>query len=718
MKNKNLMALAIGAVSTALMLILLFLGALDSWDWRIDDALTRITARTGEATDTVAVVLLDQASLDWAEETMGVPWPWPREFYALVTDFAARGEPRALGFDVIYSEESFYGPYDDETYALSLEANGNVVGTVFLSEDGHGESTWPAAYPAPLAVSPPPPDVRSMGMPPGMNYAQFPVPDIGTAYAALANVQVSADQDGVFRRVPPALFFDGMAVPSLALAMYQVGGVGEGRLEWKGRHTYLDGEKLMTDRNGNLSLRYRGPSGTHPTYNAAEVLRSEIQILSGENPQLDPEVFRDKFILFGFSAPGLKDLRSSPIDPSYSGVEIHATMLDNLLSDDFYRPVPGTGLAWNLILITLTMLLSLSAARSAMAVFGWWQSALVYLAFISASLVLPGLPWLGGVNLPIVPSIGAILLSLIIAGIINFTTEGNQRRKIKGYFTRYISRDYVEQLVRNPEPPRLGGEKRNLTIFFSDLQGFTTISEGLDPEALTALLNRYLTAMVNVIRDEEGGTIDKFEGDAIIAFWNAPLDLADHAVRGIRASLRCQEVLDQIRPELAEMAGGKDVLMRIGMNTGPAIVGNMGSEDHFNYTMLGDAVNLAARLEGVNKQFGTFTMVSEATLFAARDHGFQVFARELARVEVVGKSEPVTVYEPMTNDLWNQGEGLWRAFADALSLFYEGRFKEAGTAFASLADRDPVSKKYLAKLEAMGDQPPADWNGVWVMTSK
>jgi len=214
---------------------------------------------------------------------------------------------------------------------------------------------------------------------------------------------------------------------------------------------------------------------------------------------------------------------------------------------------------------------------------------------------------------------------------------------------------------------------------------------------------------------EEGGTIDKYEGDAIIAFWNAPVAQADHAVRAVRAALRCQEALSALRPAFRQRVG-KDLFMRIGMNSGPAVVGNMGSRTRFDYTMLGDAVNLAARLEGVNKQFRTYTMVSAATLALA---GGAFPARELARVAVVGRKEPVTVYEPMLAETHAARKPLLESFAAALQAFYEGRFGEAVKLFERTAGEDPPAAAYREKCRELLDSPPAGaWGGVWVMTSK
>jgi adenylate cyclase len=272
----------------------------------------------------------------------------------------------------------------------------------------------------------------------------------------------------------------------------------------------------------------------------------------------------------------------------------------------------------------------------------------------------------------------------------------------------------IEQLIAHPERLKLGGERRELSIYFSDLQGFTTLSEMLTPEELTTLLNEYLSAMTDIIQ-EEGGTIDKYEGDAIIAFWNAPLEQADHALRGVRAALRCQASLAALRPGFRERAG-KDLYMRIGMNSGPAVVGNMGSRTRFDYTMLGDAVNLAARLEGVNKQFRTYTMISAATL-QKLEGAFP--ARELARVAVVGRKEPVTVYEPFLPEAFTKARPLLESFAEGLRAFYAGSFGEAERLFARTASADPPAAAYQEKCrELAAAAAPEAWNGVWIMTSK
>jgi adenylate cyclase len=541
-----------------------------------------------------------------------------------------------------------------------------------------------------------------------MANATFPIPELTASVDVLANVHQVADGDGVFRRGQLFNLFDGRPVPSLALGAYLSGNPGDHAIEIQGGKLIIDDRRVPIDSQARILLRYRGPSQTHATYSAAAVIQSELRLLEGGEPPVDPNLLKDRYVLFGFTAPGLYDLRPSPVAGTYPGVEINATMLDNLLSGDFMRPLPRSAAA------LLILFLAVAAGLAGSAVSSAGRTALVYVIFLPLAPALSLAAYALGWWLPLLATELGVVLTLVSSSLVNYATEGRQKRYIKGAFKQYLSPDVIEQLIAHPERLKLGGERRELTIFFSDLQGFTSISEGLSPEDLTSLLNEYLSAMTDIIQ-EEGGTIDKYEGDAIIAFWNAPLEQSDHAVRGVRAALRCQEILAAMRPDIVERIG-KELHMRIGMNTGPAVVGNMGSRTRFDYTMLGDAVNLAARLEGVNKQFRTYTMVSEATI-QSTSGAFPV--RQLGRVAVVGRKEPVTVYEPLPVQLYEAARDRLNAFDAALNAFYDGAIAEAQAGFAVLAGQDPAAAAYVDKCRALQESPPGgDWNGVWLMTSK
>jgi adenylate cyclase len=468
------------------------------------------------------------------------------------------------------------------------------------------------------------------------------------------------------------------------------------------------GKTVPIDAGGHAILRFRGPSGTHRQYSAAAVIQSELRLQAGEEPVIqDPDAFRDCHVIFGFSAPGLYDLRPAPVGGVYPGSEIHATALDNLMEGDFLAELPSQATVVLALLMGLLSAVAVVFSRSAV------KSMLFFALFLPLPVLLSLYAYTKGTWLPLVVQEMAISLSLLGALAVNYATEGKQKRFIKGAFRQYLSPDVIEQLIAHPERLKLGGERRTLSIFFSDLQGFTAIAEGLDPEALTALLNEYLSAMTDIIH-EEGGTLDKYVGDAIIAFWNAPLAQPDHAERAARAAVRCQAKLSEQRPAYREKIG-KDLFMRIGLHTGPAIVGNMGSRSRFDYTVLGDAVNLASRLEGINKQFGTFVLASEAMRSALGD-GFA--PREISRVAVVGRKEPVRIFELLPPQEFAAREKPLSTFAKGLQEFYAGRFSVALESFLATEKTDPAAAAYARKCRALIDHPPENWEGVWAMTEK
>jgi adenylate cyclase len=663
----------------------------------------------GTATGDIAVILLDQESLNWVSTEMGLPWPWPRELYGVVAEYCRLAGVRSLTFDVLYTEPSASGEEDDQRFAAYVRELGRVAGVLHLGTDQGEDTRWPATVAAPA--------LRIEGLDswaaredPGISFprATFPIPIYAQAVRVLGNTNLTQDADAIYRRAALFSVFDGRPVPTLGLAAFLAAEANPQSFSVRPGRLQVGPHAAPIDALGRAILRYRGPTKTHTAWRAAAVVRSALQIANGETPELDPAVLAGKYVFFGFSAPGLMDLRPTPVSTQYPGVEVHATLLDNFLSDDFLREVPG------LLTAAIVLLVCLASGVLATVAHGAIANASIYVLLVPLGVGLGFAAYPLGYALPILPVTTGTLLTLVAAGAINYATEGRQRRYLKSAFRQYLSPAVIEELIAHPERLRLGGERRELSIFFSDLQGFTSLSEALSPEDLTSVLNEYLSAMTDIIQDT-GGTIDKFEGDAIIAFWNAPLDQADHALRAVRSALGCQDKLAEMRPAFRERVG-RDLHMRIGLNTGPAVVGNMGSKTRFDYTMLGDAVNLAARLEGVNKQFRTYTMVSAAVL-EKLDGAFP--ARELSRIAVVGRREPVTVYEPMMPEAYAARKPLLAVFARGLEAYYAGRLAEAQQVFREIEDRDPAAAAYAERCRELAASFAADtWTGVWIMTTK
>jgi len=707
--HKLIRGLVAGIVGVALTLILWVSGLIDtweakSWDWRV-----ALMAKPGKATSNIRLILLDQNSLDWAKEVNGLTWPWPREIYGAIINFCKRNGAKAVAFDVLFTDPSSYGVEDDAAFAQAVSDFGHVALATFLSNQSGNNTNWPATVPLPSfqVIGLEQWQKNAAGKVRTFTKSSIPVEELANRAAVLCNVSLQPDPDGIFRKVDLLSIFDDKALPSLGLGVFLAATAGVS-LEFSPGHLKVGERKIPIDANGDTILRYRGPSGTHKIYSAAAVLQSEIQIINGEQPNIrDPDAFKDKYVMFGFSAPGLYDLRPSPISGVYPGVEIYATLLDNFLSGDFMRQLPILATATTLFLLALICAISVTYLNRVA------SSVIAIAVFISIPVVLSFAAYQHGFWLPLVVQEIAIVVTIGLVLVINFATEGRQKRFIKNAFKHFLSPAVIEQLIVHPERLKLGGERRVLSIFFSDLQSFTSISEKLDPEALIELLNEYLTAMTDIIH-EEGGTIDKYEGDAIIAFWNAPLEISDHAVKAVRAALRCQARLAEMRPAFRKRIG-TDMHMRIGINTGNAVVGNLGSNTRFDYTVIGDAVNLAARLEGANKQFGTFTMISQSTYELIHRH-FKT--RELARLTVVGRKEPVTVYEPMMSSDYEPRKDIFDTFNRGLDLFYKGDMEHGEKVFVEIQALDPAAEAYVQKCQTLLGADLKNWHGDWVMKTK
>ncbi|MEN6577211.1 MAG: adenylate/guanylate cyclase domain-containing protein [Phycisphaerales bacterium] len=709
LRGKCLRGTVIGLVAGAAALLLWRVGWLDSWEaptwaWR-----AKYFSQQETPSPQIKLILLDQPSLDWAQKVQGFGWPWPREVYGVISTFCKRAGARVLCLDMLYTESSTLGVSDDENLGQSLRAG---VPTVLAVIPGGSGQMWPDGLPRPKLKA----DLPTAGESKNM---LFPVAEVAAGAAGVGHVAGSPDDDSVYRRIAPFRRFDGVSIPSLGLAAWlpptlvhtadpnapatatvQAPTItsSEGRLQI--------GDKIIPlDRHGNAILRFRGRGGLPDANSAAAIIQSELRMQDGNEPTVSPEGFKDCYVFFGCGAPGLLDLRPTPVNPKSPGVALHTTFLDNLLTDSFVREAPSSLVIPGVLLAALAAAISLTYGGK------WWQAGPLALLWLAAPMAIGFAAYAKGLWWPVVAQAGASALGMVGALAVNYWTEGRQKAFIKQAFTHYLSGDVIEKIIRDPKHLQLGGEKRELTIMFTDLAGFSTFSEKLGPVELTTLLNDYLTEMTDIIM-EEGGTLDKYEGDAIIAFWNAPLGQPDHAVRACRAAMRCQRRLAELRDAFLQRTGAT-LRMRVGLNTGDVVVGNMGSRKRFNYTILGDAANLASRLEGANKAFGTETMVSASTW---RQTSSEFRGRKLADLRVVGRKTAVEVFE-LTGFAADPAPADWDVFAAGLARFREGDFAGAKAIFERLPD-DPAARSYALRCANLAAHPPASWDGVWGLTEK
>jgi adenylate cyclase len=659
-----------------------------------------------KASTEVVVVTVAQPDLDFFKK-QGVVWPWRRQLYEHIIDYCRRGRAQAVIFDILFTEASLTGPEDDNRLAQAV-AGGRVVLPFFLSRKEQEANPAEAALLDKVGLKIPGPRPPE---PVSYRSVTTPILPLLDAAQALGNVESKPDPDGIYRRVPLVLPFKDRWLPTLSFAAFHHFGKRES-LKFAANALILGNRRIPLDAQGNLLLKYRGPSGSHKSFSAANVILSEAQVRHNQPPVYPPAAFAGKWVFVGLTAPGLLDLKASPMGGVYPGVEVHATLLDNLLQGDFLRTLPGWALwAWALLLVAAVAAAVLYVSRLLVTLVAFFVLLLVHLSL--AVLAFYHSLWVD----PVLPGI-ALALGFGLATAYSYATEGRQKLYIRRTFAQYMSETVISHVLAHPEKLKLGGERRRVTLFFSDLAGFTTISERLDAETVVSLLNDYLSAMTEIILEEEG-TVDKFEGDAIMALWGAPLDQADQARRACRAALRQQAALADLNRRFAGL-NLPPLKMRIGLNTGEAVVGNLGSAKRFDYTVIGDTVNLAARLEGLNKFYQTVIMASEDT---AGECGEVVAFRELDLVAVKGKEKPVRVFEvvALTEDLPPELAARNLEFAQALDLYRQGDFDAAAAALTTLLEKFPddgPSQTFLDRCRRFRDDPTLPRDPVFRPDSK
>ena len=652
--------------------------------------------------DDIVVAWIDQESMDYLDQN-GVPFPWPREVYAQVLQHLREIGARAVVFDILYDQRG--NAEDDRAFGDALARGSRVPGEkgdegtcdvlamkfVKHRETGRDEAETRAFAARGLDV-PELERVRERGI-------VLPIEELAAGADQLGFVNIRPDDDKVFRRYdllrtwgPPGEPV--RAHPSLALAtalaiapgtmmeMHQGGGI----------QLWDDSAPLIsTDRSAWMLLNFRGKEFTFPHVKFVNILESINRIASGEEPIYARERFRDKIVLVGIHAEGYEDAHPTPLSESFPGVELHATALDNLLQcDPLWAP------RWELPLAALAAVLATTAV---FAVPGVVMPLTLLAALLAAGLVVALFLWTSLLAVPLAAPLLAGGTSASGAFLYRLVVEGKQKRAMRRAFGSYLAPDVLREVLRDPDAVRLGGELREVTLLFTDLQGFTGFAERARPEELVAFLGDYFTRMCQPILAERG-VIDKFIGDAIMAFFGAPIATRDHGRAAVRAALAALATSARIAAELAAR-GLPPVETRIGIHSGPAVVGNMGSAERFDYTAIGDTVNLASRLEGANKAFGTRCLVSETAWAAA---GAEILGREVGKIGVAGRSAPIGVFEPLA--LRAHASEAERALAarwgEAVRALRSGERGPARTALAdcvALRPGDRLAELWLSRID-------------------
>jgi adenylate cyclase len=704
LRKKVIRGILVGCVAFLLVFILQSFRILAPLEWKSWDLRLRLFSDSSRANKDIVLFLIDQYSLDLYEKHHGLSWPWPRQMYSAVLQYCKAGGARACVFDLILTEGSVYGVEDDRNFSEAMSEAGNVFLPLFLSqEERESEEASSRLLNNFFSGRKPSGDKAFFTA----KSATLPLENFLKSARGAGNVQFSPDEDGIYRRLPLLFSYQSLLIPSLPVAVVEF--LEGEKIKIIKKHVYFKGRKIPLDESGQMIIGYHGPTGTYPSYSVAAIINSWALMEEGKTPQIPPSQFEGKIVLLSASAPSLLDLRSTPLSSVSPGVEILANAIDNLSEGNFISP-PKKGLSLILLFIfSLITGIGVSYFQRTWKIILFFLFCMAFLAGASCFAYFSG-HWLG----LMAPEI-AVFLSFTGASLLNFSVEGRQRRFIKSAFRFYLSSHVIDRIMKNPDLLRLGGEKREISSFFSDIAGFTDLSESLSPEDLVNLLNAYLSAMTDIVLSYQG-TLDKYEGDAIIAFWNAPLDQADHALRACRAAVKCQARLAELRPQFKSRFG-KDLLMRIGINSGPAVVGNMGSSSRFDYTAIGDTVNIASRLEMACKQYGVPLLIGEKTHEMVQDH---MIVREIDIIRVLGKKKPLHVYEVVGDKEEVSSSELERIshFHRALKAYRNQEWGKALTLFRE-EESDRVAEIYVERCQRFRQSPPSkDWDGVYDLKTK
>ena len=634
---------------------------MQTYDWRLST-----TARPETARKDIALIEIDEYSMRNIEPYAG-RWPWPRLFHASLLDFLTRGRPTVIVYDVNFAGPDplllfdlagtkWTGAQSDEELVKSARTAGNVI--MLADATYEVDAAAHAALNKEIASIP---DSGYQLDVPGVierDVLFAPYPGLRDAVSGFGHNLFILDPDGPVRHMTPFVRSNHRVLPSLGVAgALRAAGIQphdvrlEGRvLRFGDRAAMPLAERSVRSQQGVTTyqwapLNFRGPAlfedlVTRPyaSYHFWDLWMSEQQLLGGAKPEVDPSVFKDKIVFVGVTAAGLYDVFETPFSGGKSGfkmpgIQVHAAVADDILSNRFITPA-STGVRLATV-VTLAILVGLLSTLLP----AWWATgaALGLFALVSwAALRL----FAGGYWMDLAQPGLSSTLALFGGVAYQYFVEGREKRKMKKLFGQYVSKDVYDHLVSNPELARLGGARREMTVLFSDIRGFTSVSERGQPEEIVHTLNEYFTRMVALVF-KHGGTLDKFVGDMVMALFGAPLDDPDHADHAVEAAL---DMIDELRTlnERWKSEGRPELDIGIGINTGPMIAGNIGSDLIMSYTVIGDAVNLGSRLESLNKQYGTRIIISESTRGQLKRK--YVF-KPLGDVIVKGKTRPVSIFE-------------------------------------------------------------------------
>ncbi len=715
--------LFIVAVILLVCMLLSWQGVFSYLDWKLFDSMVMRNRAVPEHRDSVVMVCVDQKTLDFFSEQYSFSWPLPRMFHAFLVEHLTNCGAKAVVFDVIFSEQDIdrsevTSSESDDAFAAAIEASERVYLAV-AGQDIPGTGPMSDEPPLYLDDNDAAPFIHFSDAP-SYRSAVFPLRKFSGASSYLGIVNMIPEKDGIHRRYPVVSSLGDRLVPSLAYSVVR---------------NVLDGDELRShlldrldspfvfDSEGKFYLNWYGSGGTgrgvdgqdavFNYYSYAAVIASYFQQRNGEELVIDPEAFKDKIVIIGSNAPGLFDLKATPFthENEYPGMEIHATAIENMLSGDYITKIP----VWLVMLLLIAITAFLYAADRKFSNLRIFIAIFVILALFELSAAYFFLV----TSKCLIAAADLLVTSLLVFGglvIVGYFKETREKRVLRSHFGRYVNETVLREILANPNAVNFQGKTIKATIMATDIAGFTSISEKLPPDEVVSRLNDYLSDVSETLIDN-GAFINKYIGDAILALYGA-FEEPDHMKNACSAALRAKDIIDSKIAE-AEGRGEDPLITRFGITTGEMTLGNIGSERKIEYTVIGDTVNTAFRLEGLNKFYRTRIIVGDNTRHGAGDdYDFRL----LDELKVKGKATSEEVFELLGFAGQTDSKLLqWRdEFESALQLYRNREFHDAKAVFDRLgADGDPTSEVFAGRCERfIKDPPPPEWSGVWVMLRK
>jgi len=717
-KKKSLRIIVLFAIAISgfiLSLTLMFIKPVQNLQLKHTDQLFEYRGPLDVTDSPIVLVAISQQ----ADEEIPEKYPWPTDVYARLVNNLNKAGAKVIAFDIIFDNPDLYDPENDSLFAEAMQQHGNVIlsGEIQRIQTDNANSYSP----------------------------QFPIPILNnTNPNQVALVRVHPDLDGAVRSYRFGQEYLNKNYYRLGLeAIREFGDISYDSIDPiafdKAPYFALGNYRILKDRPNSFFINYYGPEGTFPQVSLEEVIDDssyttvfESELGTEINTFSDPDIghlaqdtFKDKIVIVGATMPLLKDFYATPFanqgNNERPGFQIHAHAIQTILDGNYISRFSGW---YTLLIMFLFCLGTVFITHFSNANWGIFFSLFTGFAFY-------GISFWAFLDFHVLMVITGPILAVILTqiGMISYEyyLEQKEKRRIRGMFASYVSPELVDQMIASREEPQLGGEDIYMTAFFSDIASFSTFSEQLEPKKLVQLLNEYLSAMTNILNDR-GGTLDKYIGDAIVSFFGAPVYMEDHAYQACVSSQLMHQELTRLREKWQKDGWPESVVNlqhRIGMNTGNMVTGNMGSNRRFNYTIMGDNVNLAARCETAAKQYGVLTMVTETTKTEAEKYGNECRFRLLDNIVVKGKTQPVKVYEiiGLADNITKQTLECTYLYEEGLQLYFNQEWDAALKKFQASLKLERYQKNpsgiFIDRTRKMKEKPPKEnWDGVFVMESK